>query len=613
MAQEYIASLPSLPSTPSPTDLVIIEVDGVATYKTTYANLTALTDIAITNVSNATSSAQSDAINAQSDATLALSQIATISVLSLQGNGWNALTNTPILSDATGTDLDAYIVNVTGTRNLGSGLNTWTAGTIMYHAGGIWTPGPTFTTITNLDNVLNSTTRKAVTANQLAALTNSPNALSSANPVADKIYVDAMFNAAGSVAVKQFNTIQNYETDGFKSGDGLGRLLSTLGYTNTTIQTKFPNTYALRGGSFTTAWTYDTAVIQESTIKLKYLKSMRLQSEDDRTYVVNKQIILPAVRSDNTEGTNPYMFIYDWGGTAIVDSRTGGDATGGLFYKVPVNSSDANNIDIEYAHIHKNLRVRGQYIIGSYAFEYGSTKRSQFINIDMAGYVIGMYFAQMLSCKLSDLNSFSATTSGVKFTQGWWTGAIPAETVSQPRIDNCRFYTGSATATGLWLENCDSIGGANLQFEGSAGKYGLYYDTLAGASTIKNAMFTNLRFESESKYTNALIGYKSRDGFHFIVELGWHQAVTAGTFLMETEAYDGTNPQVVLSYWDNNGGATAWRINNLNQGTSFQLNHVRLVGSPQNVADILASGTTIFATTMPTSNRLQITPIQPTA
>jgi len=51
---------------------------------------------------------------------------------------WNASTNTPTLSDATGGQGDMYAVSVTGTQNLGSGSIVWTAGGFAIHNGTIW-------------------------------------------------------------------------------------------------------------------------------------------------------------------------------------------------------------------------------------------------------------------------------------------------------------------------------------------------------------------------------------------------------------------------------------------------------------------------------------------
>lgn len=53
---------------------------------------------------------------------------------------WNAATNTPTLTDGTGTNGTYYQVTVGGTQNLGSGSHTYVVGEWVYHAGGTWAP-----------------------------------------------------------------------------------------------------------------------------------------------------------------------------------------------------------------------------------------------------------------------------------------------------------------------------------------------------------------------------------------------------------------------------------------------------------------------------------------
>lgn len=51
---------------------------------------------------------------------------------------WNAATNTPTLSDATGSVGQQYAITVDGTRNLGSGSVEYKAGAVLQHNGSIW-------------------------------------------------------------------------------------------------------------------------------------------------------------------------------------------------------------------------------------------------------------------------------------------------------------------------------------------------------------------------------------------------------------------------------------------------------------------------------------------
>lgn len=51
---------------------------------------------------------------------------------------WNAATNTPTLSNATGTAGRVYQVNTSGTRNLGAGNVSYVRGEYIIHSGGAW-------------------------------------------------------------------------------------------------------------------------------------------------------------------------------------------------------------------------------------------------------------------------------------------------------------------------------------------------------------------------------------------------------------------------------------------------------------------------------------------
>lgn len=55
---------------------------------------------------------------------------------------WNSSTNTPTLSDGTGTQGHVYLVSVGGTRDLGSGSLTYQVGDWVVHNGTIWQQSP---------------------------------------------------------------------------------------------------------------------------------------------------------------------------------------------------------------------------------------------------------------------------------------------------------------------------------------------------------------------------------------------------------------------------------------------------------------------------------------
>lgn len=114
---------------------------------------------------------------------------------------WNASTNTPTLSDGTGTAGQFVIVNVAATRNLGSGNVNWLLGYVAVHNGTIWQQSNLFTgtsvqtiitdsgtltgstvTINSTAQIADSTNRRYVTDAIRAGLVNAATTPSAVNP-----------------------------------------------------------------------------------------------------------------------------------------------------------------------------------------------------------------------------------------------------------------------------------------------------------------------------------------------------------------------------------------------------------------------------------------------
>ena len=426
---------------------------------------------------------------------------------------------------------------------------------------------------------------------------------------------------ASYALISQISLIQDYEDGGNKSGTGNGETLAAYGYNAGSAASAFPLTNT-EWGSISTSTTYDSCVWQEALLMFRdNRKSCYIQSADNKRYIINHRVYIPTTSSLGAND-NPYMFGIDGRGCVIKDTRTGAEASGGLFTRYPVTQSSANNFDVEYAIDMQNMRIYGPAfnpaLSSSCAIEIGSSKRSYFANLDISRYDIGFRGAMMLNCTMDRINTVFCETAGVKFENGWWEGAGLANTVNQVSLTNCRFNTSLSSSIGLWLQNCDSTYGHKLQFEGASGSYGLYYDS-GNITVVKNAYFNNLRFESETKYIKGLIGFKGRDTFSFIAELGWSQQTQTGVYLIETEAIDGTSPIIVLRDWGFGSTSNTWKINNLNSGCAFDITNVRLSSSdfggsfrgPLTSAEILASSSLYFDGTVPTSNRLRFSPSFP--
>lgn len=107
---------------------------------------------------------------------------------------WNASTNVPVLSDATGSGGQYYRVTVGGTRNLGSGSITFTAGDDVIHNGTIWQRVPS----TQLVTSVNGQTGNIVLGKADVGLGNVDNTADLAKPIsnATQTALDGKANAS---------------------------------------------------------------------------------------------------------------------------------------------------------------------------------------------------------------------------------------------------------------------------------------------------------------------------------------------------------------------------------------------------------------------------------
>ena len=76
---------------------------------------------------------------------------------------WNATSNTPTLADGTGTLGYTYVVLVGGTRNLGSGSVTYTAGQLIYYDGSIYRKVNNFDDLSAIGDFVTSSTPTGMT------------------------------------------------------------------------------------------------------------------------------------------------------------------------------------------------------------------------------------------------------------------------------------------------------------------------------------------------------------------------------------------------------------------------------------------------------------------
>lgn len=558
----------------------------------TGAEIAAQNNAAISNAVTIASGAVTTANQAKVQSQSAF-DIATIIQQLKPSFGWNAITNFPAISNASGQDRDSCICTDGADRNLGAGLETWNDGDIMFWdtLALRWKTGGNIATVLTLATVADAANRKAVTALILTALQNSPNPLTGTNPAADVQYVDAQvavvaaqISAASVITIRQFNTIQSYEVDGHSSGLNISTPLSTY-YNLAQARSRFPNTYALRQGQFDLTWNYSTAVFQESVATLAYDRYSRIQTEDNKIWLLNKDIIFPSNGKINPNpNRDSYQYLIDLGGQMVVDIR---NLSGPLFDKTPANESDAANIDIESKWQLQHLRMFNDNVVaGSIGMRFGSSKGFKLEDVNIYQFDIAFLGSLLLRSKFVDCE-FAEGSTGLKTGAGWWSGASLNADVSQPKINACRFR--EITGVGLYLGGVDTPNIYDCQFEGNGGTYAIYLDN-ASSSVTKNSKITMPRFENESKWSEALIGVRGTDTFAFNVSEVFHQATVAGTVLVESNSLGGET-RVRLRNNYNSGGNTTWRLADIGNGgsTCWDVASTLFAGQPRTEAEFIAS------------------------
>jgi hypothetical protein len=433
-----------------------------------------------------------------------------------------------------------------------------------------------------------------------------------------KTTAQAIANLA-TTGSRQFHTFQMYEDATHLSGQGSSQLLSSLGYTNQTAAAQFPKCATAWGSITASAVTYDTCVIQEAIYTLGYEQYTKVESEYNRLYVVNRQIVIPSVKVDVdvTDRSNSQQYLIDFCGTRINDIRTGAGSAP-LFIKEPPTETRAANHDLENSWTISNANL---YAVangsvpysGSVAFKLGAGKRVNIIGCTFHNFDIPVVTSLILNGMIERCEFINCLSSGFKSTQGWWTGASANTSPSQLTFLNNRFK--DAGSKYLWLENADTtslIG--NNQFEGNGGDYAIYWNNLSG-SVIKNFTASNLRIEQESVFARAIVGVRAGDGFSVTVNKVFHQAASAGTVLVEAESTGGENRIEVTNCY-NSGGNASWKLRNIVNGgaNDWEISKTILNGQPTTEAQLISGVAPYdniwaldYGGSIPTSNRVNFT------
>lgn len=582
--------------------------------------------------------AQTTADAAQVDATAALAGVTALQAVVLQGNGWDAATNTPVLTDGTGAANQGYIVNVGASRDLGSGSKTWTAGTVMYWAAGVWNPGPSVSSgvtsvngqagvvVLTADNIAATATNKYLTANWFNGLAAAGTAITGANRVVDQATLTAAILAAAQLtpaqlaavnaaqgalssvnslvseqrlaaALSGFSVIasgngqyyvQAQQKNGVVAGTGVLRTLASLGYSSTTANQAWPLTASLRGSIDVNLTSYDNVVWQEALFDAFLANRWRNLSTYDNTAFIltGDSIIIPNAKQTPTNNTDSQQFSIDFNNALYYDQANLARPT---FLKQPLNQTDADNNCIDNRFELKNGKFRGSSTAsGAIGMKIGATRSGYFSRMEFQNYDVGFQAGFCLSATYQNINSVGCNV-GVKVDKGWWSGSGYAVSGNQCHFYNPRFRMTSNTQIGLQLYGVDSSTVDGAVFEGTNSLIGLDIDNMS-STVSKNTSIRDLHIEMGAAgfFANSIIRYVGREYGTLTIDTLFNQSTVANQTLLSATNSQGTTAYNLQNIRTNSGSAT-WKLENINTSGagSYRMRNVALQGAPQSAADVI--------------------------
>lgn len=597
------------------------------TRKITAATIAGLNTAAITAAANAASAAQTTADSAQADATDALNQLATLSILDVP-NGWDASTNTPTISDATGTEREAYIVTTGGTRNLGSGSITFASGDLVFFNGTVFVKGPnispavisvagkTGAVTLNTADVTASTNKNYVTDNQQAALAGNFGTPSVTNKYVTEEGLDdalAGLSGGGTVIVTGGGTLRiaDFEDGSNSAGTGTARTLASLGYSNATAAARWPLTSARWRGITASSTDYDTVCVQEAFETLRQGSNrIRKLAGGQGAYVLTNQIYLPSYKSGISSNADSQMFIFDGEGCRF---RVTGSQTYAFSSELSTQT-EAKNSAVDNRWRFGNFKITGTG--ANTAIRMGATRSALIEQIEIDGFDTGWLSGFMLNAQYNNIATVNCTT-GVKIDKGWWTSAGYATAGNQPRFYNCRFRMVDVDQIGCHIIGTDTPVLRDCTIEGTNANYGIYIDN-ADSTVCKYALVENTHIEMETAgdFAGAAIYFGGQSAFGIKVSLAYNQfGGTPNMTLLHLHSKVGVN-KAWLSYCDNSENSDAWTFRNTTESGgngSWNFDNVRLKGNPTTSEQVYDPSNTLGIWTadsvIPGSTRVRLTPL----
>jgi hypothetical protein len=580
------------------------------------------------------------------------SQLTVVST-SFKGN-WNATTNTPTLSDGTGTGGDFYFVTNGASRDLGSGSVAWTTGALAIHDGSKWIENESANIITSVagktgavtlvtNDVTASTDKRYVTDNQLAAL-----AGNSGTPSATNTYVteDGLSSAlsslptGGSITVTGGGLDISVVEDGTNvSGNGSYRLLNTVtnpstsvAYTNTSAAAKFPRTATAWGAIDVTQTTYDDVCLQEWLLLLQ--ENVQSLTCYNRRFVVNLPfgyLIVPPSSNVNSNITSfKFNSLSIDGGHSSIRIESSG--TGKTFFKrVPASYTLAMNGNQNY--VNKRVLFTRWTLVGKSAANTTGVQLWASYNTcvtycDFNNMTTGVDLRFAMNSTVAYNNFFNISNYGV-YQDLFDTTTVPGtpspfggSSTSQITIEKNRFSINDG-AIGAYCRGGDSTVIRDNIAEvpnGGVGLNAFVFDN-AGSTNSKGVQITNTHLEGD--YSDAAIRLRLQANCTAIIDNNYIQHTAGFDYSLVNLINQSGSNTVIIRDTGNHSGGGDWKLKYCYPGSvngvagdagGFVFQNTMLQGNPQTPAAILLNsnvwkltGTDSVPTTLYTVSNNQFT------
>lgn len=448
-------------------------------------------------------------------------------ILSVPLEGWDANTNTPTLSDASGNANEYCFVTVAGTSDLGSGNLVCAIGNFIYHDGAKWNLVPTtgfgvnsITTALGLQTgsaIIDdtsyfdpSTDRNYVTDDEDDAL-NAANSPSATNPIA------TMDDLASVIVVGNGVFLPELFNDGQTLGDGTSRTLASLGYNNTTAGnywTRVNSAYTIDVNTMTIDW----IAWQEAFLSMEQQGWQSITTPSGRGYVFNQSGMLPRDQTAIAAGRRSLQWKFDFN----MSKFTGNNIR--IFDRYPANQAEANGLRLDYSYHFLNGTFQGGNTANDTdcAIRLGGTTHSTLSNIKVAGFGIPLDWQFCLETRWNNIKVENYGLYGVRLGNGLWSGAALNNAQSNiAQLNIIRFVNGSGKTpqAGLYVNGNQNITTNGAAFEGFNGSvHHVLYDNML-STTTKYLLKMNDSYWEAAGASRAMIRIRSNSGGAFI--WGW--------------------------------------------------------------------------------------------